>query len=69
LNAASTRLGIYYDPNQAAIVPDGFLAVGVKRDVGERGRLSYVLNVKKWKDWQHTCDRLALIPIKFDGEG
>ena len=36
-------MGIYYNPDEAAIVPDGFLAVGVKHDTGERGRLSYVL--------------------------
>lgn len=24
-------MGIYYDPNQPAIVPDGFLSVGVPR--------------------------------------
>jgi len=36
-------MGLYYNPDREAIVPDGFLAVGVKRDTGERGRLSYVL--------------------------
>ena len=36
-------MGFYYNPDQPAIVPDGFLAVGVKHDTGERGRLSYVL--------------------------
>jgi Uma2 family endonuclease len=36
-------MAIYYNPDEPAIVPDGFLAVGVKHDTGERGRLSYVL--------------------------
>jgi len=36
-------MGIYYNPDEPAIVPDGFLALGVKHDTGERGRLSYVL--------------------------
>ena len=35
-------MGIYYDPDQPAIVPDGFLSLGVDRYVGEEGRLSYV---------------------------
>ena len=35
-------MGIYYDPKKTAIVPDGFLSIGVKRFVGENGRLSYV---------------------------
>jgi Uma2 family endonuclease len=37
------NMGIYYDPNQAALVPDGFLSLGVKRFVDEYLRLSYVL--------------------------
>jgi hypothetical protein len=36
-------MGVYYDPNLPAIVPDGFLSLGVERFVGEEGRLSYVL--------------------------
>jgi Uma2 family endonuclease len=35
-------MGVYYNPDESAIVPDGFLAVGVKRDTGKRGRLSYL---------------------------
>ena len=35
-------MGIYYDPAQPAIVPDGFLSLGVERFIGEAGRLSYV---------------------------
>ncbi|MEB3336270.1 MAG: Uma2 family endonuclease [Leptolyngbyaceae bacterium] len=36
-------MGIYYDPNQPAIVPDGFLSLGVERIFSEELRLSYVL--------------------------
>ncbi|MBX2862766.1 MAG: Uma2 family endonuclease [Leptolyngbyaceae cyanobacterium MAG.088] len=35
-------MGIYYDPAKPAIVPDGFLSLGVERFIGEDGRLSYV---------------------------
>lgn len=37
------NMGIYYAPNQDAIVPDGFLSLGVERFVGENGRSSYVV--------------------------
>jgi Uma2 family endonuclease len=36
-------MGIYYDPDEPAIVPDGFLSLGVQRIVDEELRLSYVL--------------------------
>jgi Uma2 family endonuclease len=36
-------MAIYHTPNKPAIVPDGFLSLGVERFVGEEGRLSYVL--------------------------
>ncbi|MBE9181212.1 Uma2 family endonuclease [Oculatella sp. LEGE 06141] len=36
-------MGIYYDPEKSAIVPDGFLSLGVERIVDEELRLSYVL--------------------------
>jgi Uma2 family endonuclease len=36
-------MGIYYHPDEAAIVPDGFLSVGVPRIIDEGLRLSYVL--------------------------
>lgn len=35
-------MGIYYAPSQPALVPDGFLSLGVERFIGEEGRLSYV---------------------------
>ena len=37
------NLGVYYDPQQPAIVPDGFCGLGVPRYKRERGRLSYVV--------------------------
>ncbi len=37
------NMGVYYDPKQPAIVPDGFLSLGVERRRSEQGRLSYVL--------------------------
>lgn len=36
-------MGIYYAPSTPAIVPDGFLSLGVERFIHENGRLSYVL--------------------------
>ncbi len=36
-------MGIYYHPDKPAIVPDGFLSLGVKRFIDEDLRLSYVL--------------------------
>jgi len=36
-------MGIYYAPQEPAIVPDGFLSLGVERFFDERLRLSYVL--------------------------
>ncbi|MEM8777794.1 MAG: Uma2 family endonuclease [Cyanobacteria bacterium P01_G01_bin.49] len=47
-------MGIYYDPNQPAIVLDGFLSVGVPRIIDEDLRLSYVL----WEE--HKVPILAL---------
>jgi len=37
------NLGIYYEQNKSAIVPDGFLSLGVELIPEPRGRLSYVL--------------------------
>ncbi|NEP60972.1 MAG: Uma2 family endonuclease, partial [Symploca sp. SIO2G7] len=36
-------MGIYYDPEADAIVPDGFLSIGVPRIIDSDLRLSYVL--------------------------
>ncbi|MEE3715912.1 Uma2 family endonuclease [Tumidithrix elongata RA019] len=48
-------MAVHYNPDKPAIVPDGFLAIGVKRNTGERGRLSYVL----WEE-QNIIPFLAL---------
>lgn len=49
------NMGVYYHPKQPAIVPDGFLSLGVERRKGERGRLSYVL----WEE-NNVVPQLAL---------
>lgn len=36
-------MGIYYEPDQPAIVPDGFLSLGVTRVIDEELRPSYVI--------------------------
>lgn len=36
-------MGVYYEPKQPAIVPDGFLSIGVPRLKNQRGRLSYLI--------------------------
>ncbi|WP_026098813.1 Uma2 family endonuclease [Kamptonema formosum] len=36
-------MGIYYDPKQPAIIPDGFLSLGVERIIDQDLRLSYLL--------------------------
>ncbi len=41
-------LGIYYHPDETAIVPDGFLSLGVDRVLEEELRLSYVM----WEEKQ-----------------
>jgi Uma2 family endonuclease len=35
-------MGVYYDPDEPAVVPDGFLSLGVQRFIDEDLRLSYV---------------------------
>ena len=37
------NMGVYYQPKEPAIVPDGFLSLGVVRRKSAKGRLSYVL--------------------------
>lgn len=39
---------VYYDPDQPAIVPDGFLSLGVERFFDEQLRLSYAI----WEERQ-----------------
>jgi len=57
-------MGVYYNPDEPAIVPDGFLAIGVKRDTGERGRLSYVL----WQEPSLPILALEVISERYNKE-
>lgn len=57
-------MAVYYNPDEPAIVPDGFLALGVKHDTGERGRLSYVL----WQERIMPLLCLEVISEKYNRE-
>ena len=58
-------MGLYYNPDEPAIVPDAFLAVGVDRFRDVNGRLSYVL----WEE-ENVMPILALelVSQKYNGE-
>lgn len=58
-------MGIYYDPEESAIVPNGFLSRGVERIVDEELRLSYVL----WEE-QNIVPVLVMevVSRKYRGE-
>jgi Uma2 family endonuclease len=49
------NMGVYYEPKESAIVPDGFLSLGVQRFKGSKLRLSYVL----WQE-DNIVPQLAL---------
>ncbi|BAZ21150.1 hypothetical protein NIES4073_20280 [Kalymmatonema gypsitolerans NIES-4073] len=57
-------MGVYYDPNQPPIVPDGFLSLGVERFFDENLRLSYVL----WEEEQVPILTLEVVSQKYRGE-
>lgn len=57
-------MGVYYDPDQPAIVPDGFLSLGVERFTDEDLRLSYVL----WEERQVPILALEVVSQKYRGE-
>ncbi|QSJ15425.1 Uma2 family endonuclease [Nostoc sp. UHCC 0702] len=57
-------MGIYYDPDQPAIVPDGFLSLGVERIFDENLRLSYVL----WEEQRVPIMALEVVSHKRRGE-
>lgn len=57
-------MAVYYNPDEPAIVPDGFLAIGVKHDTGDRGRLSYVL----WQERVMPILSLEVISEKYNRE-
>jgi Uma2 family endonuclease len=57
-------MGIYYHPEQSAIVPDGFLSLGVERWIDEDLRLSYTL----WEEKQVPIFILEVISQNYRGE-
>ena len=57
-------MGIYYDPDQPAIVPDGFLSLGVERIFDENLRLSYLL----WEEQRVPTIVLEVVSHKRRGE-
>ncbi len=58
-------MGIYYDPDLPAIVPDGFLSLGVERFFDEGLRLSYVM----WEEGNISpCFVLEVVSTKYRGE-
>ena len=57
-------MGIYYDPEQPAIGPDGFLSVGVPRIIDEDLRLSYVL----WEEQEVPILIIEVVSHKRRGE-
>ncbi len=57
-------MGIYYDPDKPAIVPDGFLSLGVSRVTDEELRLSYVL----WEERRIPSFVLEVVSKKYRRE-
>ena len=57
-------MGVYYDPDLPAIVPDSFLSVGVERIVDEDLRLSYVF----WEENVVPILALEVVSHKRRGE-
>ncbi|MFB2977426.1 Uma2 family endonuclease [Microseira sp. BLCC-F43] len=57
-------MGIYYHENEPAIVPDGFLSLGVERFIDEQLRLSYVL----WEEQKVPIFALEVVSQKYRGE-
>ncbi len=57
-------MGIYYEPDEPAIVPDGFLSVGVPRIIDQDLRLSYVL----WEEQKVPILILEVVSQKRRGE-
>lgn len=58
-------MGIYFAPKEPAIVPDGFLSLGVERFVDpDQGRLSYVL----WEEGVVPTLALEVVSKTYGGE-
>ena len=57
-------MGVYYDPNKPAIVPDGFLSIGIPRFIDEDLRRSYVL----WEEQKLPTLVLEVVSQTYRGE-
>jgi Uma2 family endonuclease len=57
-------MGVYYDPNLPAIVPDGFLSLGVERYWDENLRLSYAI----WEEEKVPILALEIVSQTYRGE-
>ncbi|BAZ10062.1 hypothetical protein NIES4071_18760 [Calothrix sp. NIES-4071] len=57
-------MGIYYDPKIPAVVPDGFLSMGVQRVIDEDLRLSYLL----WEELVLPILAIEVVSHKRRGE-
>jgi Uma2 family endonuclease len=57
-------MGVYYDPNLPAIVPDGFLSLGVERYFDESLRRSYAI----WEEKQVPILVLEIVSQTYRGE-
>jgi Uma2 family endonuclease len=57
-------MGVYYDPDLPAVVPDGFLSLGVDRIIDEDLRLSYVF----WEERVVPILALEVVSQKYRGE-
>lgn len=57
-------MGVYYHPDLPAIVPDGFLSLGIPRIIDEELRLSYVL----WEEQKVPTLALEVVSRKYRGE-
>jgi Uma2 family endonuclease len=57
-------MGVYYDPNQPAIVPDGFLSLGVERFFDENLRPSYAI----WEEEKVPILVLEVVSQTYRGE-
>jgi Uma2 family endonuclease len=57
-------MGVYYDPDEPAIVPDGFLSLGVERVFDEGLRLSYTF----WEEGVAPTIVLEVVSHNYRGE-
>lgn len=57
-------MGVYYHPDEPAIVPDGFLSLGVERVFDERLRLSYAI----WEEQKVPILALEVVSQTYRGE-